>query len=101
MILIYSIFPTKKSTEKTIKMILKNRLAVCINYWPINSQYLWRGGLEKTKEWSLIIKTIKKNYLKIQKIIKRNNPYKTPAILSWPVTKVEKNYLKWLKKEMR
>lgn len=101
MIIIYTIFPNKKSAEKTIRIILKNRLAACINYWSIKSQYLWHGHVEKTKEWALIIKTTKKNYQKIEKIIKDNNLYKIPALLAWSATKVEKNYLKWLSKEMK
>lgn len=101
MILIYTTFPNKKSAERVIEIILRNRLAVCVNYWPINSQYWWRGKIEKAKEWALIIKTIRKNYQKIEKIIKEKNPYETPAIFSLPVEKVEKNYLNWLKKEIR
>lgn len=116
MIIIYTTFPNKKSAEKLIRIILKNKLAVCINYWPINAQYLWSksptskrvgaptasvGEIEKAKEWALIIKTVKKNYQAIEKLIKKNNPYETPAILSWSVKKVEKKYLKWLKSEIR
>lgn len=76
-------------------------MAVCINYWPIEAQYLWKGKIEEAREWALIIKTIEKNYQKIEKIIKATNPYEIPAILSWPVTKVEKNYLRWFKKEIK
>lgn len=116
MILVYTIFPNKKSAEMAIEKILKNRLAACINYWPIETQYLWTktptskgvgaptigvGEIQKAKEWALIIKTIKKNYQKIEQLIKKNNPYETPAILSWPVAKVEKNYLKWLDQEIK
>jgi periplasmic divalent cation tolerance protein len=101
MILIYTTFPNKKSAEKLAEKILKMRLAACLNYWPIDSQYLWKNKIEKAKEWAMIIKTEKKNYQKIEKIIKKDHPYKIPAIFSWPITKGEKNYLKWLKKEIR
>lgn len=84
-----------------IKIILKNRLAACINYWPIESQYLWHGRIEKAKEWVLIIKTVKKNYQRIEKTIKQNNPYQVPAIFSWPIEKVEKQYWQWLRKEIK
>jgi len=101
MILIYTTFPNKKTTEKLIKKILKLRLATCINYWPIESQYLWNKKIERAQELILIIKTINKNYQKIEKIIKDEHPYETPTILSWPVAKVEKKYLKWLQNEIK
>jgi len=101
MIIIYTTFPNKKLAERIVKQILKCRLAACINIWSIKTQYLWHGRIEKAKEWALMIKTFKKNYQKIEKIIKDNHPYKIPAIFSWPITRGEKNYLKWLKKEIR
>lgn len=101
MILIYTIFPNKKTSEKAISIILKNRLAVCINYWPIEAKYLWQGKIAQAKEWALIIKTVQKNYQKIEKLIKENNSYETPAILSLRVNQVEKKYLKWLEKEIK
>ncbi len=101
MIIVYTTFPNKKSAEKLAEKILKSRLAACVNYWPINSQYWWKSKMEKTKEWAMIIKTIKKNYQKIEKLIKKNHPYEIPTIFSWSVEKVEKDYLKWLKREVR
>ncbi len=101
MIIVYTTFPNKKSAEKLAKKILKERLASCLNYWPINSQYWWKKKIEKTREWAMIIKTVKKNYQKIEKIIKENHPYQIPAIFSWLINKVEKNYLKWLKQETK
>ncbi|MFN3301952.1 MAG: divalent-cation tolerance protein CutA [Patescibacteria group bacterium] len=100
-IFIYTTFPNKKSAEKLIEKILKNRLAACLNYWPIFSQYLWNKKIEKSNEWALIIKTVKKNYQKIEKLIKKYHPYEIPAILSWPMTKGEKNYWKWLINEIK
>ena len=99
--IIYTTFPNKKLAEKLADKILKARLAACINYWPINSQYWWKNKIEKAKEWVLIIKTVKKNYQKIEKIIKKNHPYQIPAIFSWSIEKVEKDYLKWFKKEVK
>lgn len=101
MVVIYTTLPTKKSAERVVKIILKNRLAVCINYWPIESQYIWNKKIETAQEWILIIKTINKNYQKIEKMIKNNHPYETPAIFSWSINKVEKNYLRWLEKEIK
>jgi len=101
MIIIYTTFPNKKSAKNLAEKILKIRLAACLNFLPIDSQYLWQGKIEKVKEWAMMIKTLKKNYQKIEKLIKKNHPYQIPAIFSWPIEKVEKKYLKWLKDEIK
>ncbi|MCX7778758.1 MAG: divalent-cation tolerance protein CutA [Patescibacteria group bacterium] len=101
MILVYATFPNKKSVEQVIKKILRKKLAVCINYWSIDSKYLWMQKIEKAKEWAIMIKTLKKNYRKIEELIKKNHPYQIPAIFSWSLEKVERNYLKWLKKTIK
>lgn len=91
----------KNKTEaiKTAKVLLKKKLIVCANYWPVDSIYRWQGKIEKSKEVMLICKSLAKNNLKIISVIEKIHSYKVPVIT---IEKIETNTktLKWLKKEI-
>lgn len=101
MIIIYTTCKNKKEAEKITRILLKQKLVACVNYFPINSLYWWSSKLVKDKEVGMIIKTLEKNYQKIEKLIKKHHSYSIPCIISWKISKVEKKYFNWLKKETR
>lgn len=96
MIFIYSTFPNKKEAKEIGKRLVKNKLAACINIFPIESIYFWQGKIVKDKEFAVIIKTRKMNFKKIEKFILKNHSYTTPCILEIPIGRVTKKFLKWL-----
>ena len=101
MIFIYITCKNKKEAKKIGLDLIKKRLAGCCNIFPIESIYWWRGKLVKDKEVVLIVKTLKKNFQRIEKEVKKLHSYTLPCILEIPVTQVNKNFLNWLKKEVK
>lgn len=102
MILIYITCKNRKQAEEIGSYLLKKRLAACINIFPeISSIYRWEGKVEKIKEAVLIVKTIEKNFEKIEAEIKKLHIYTVPSIFSIKVDKVHKEYLGWLEEEIR
>lgn len=101
MILIYLVCANKKEAVKIANYLVGKKLAACVNFWPVNSIYRWRGKKEKTKEFVLFIKTAKSNYKKIEKAVLKIHSYETPCLLAWPVTNGYSKYLDWLEKEIR
>ncbi|MDP3244938.1 MAG: divalent-cation tolerance protein CutA [bacterium] len=95
-ILIYSTFPSRKQALKTGEGLVKNKLAGCVNVFPVASVYAWQGKIIKDKEWVMIAKTKKSNYQKAEKYIVARHPYKTPCVLEIPVRRVAKKYNSWL-----
>lgn len=100
MIFVYVTFPNKKEAEKMAKNLLMRKLAACLNIFPVESIYSWRGKTVKDKEFVAIIKTKKQNFRKIEKFILKNHSYNTPCILEIPVAKVTKKYQQWLNKNL-
>lgn len=98
MIFVYSTFPNKKEAKKIGERLVRKKLAACINIFPIESVYIWRGKVIKDKEFAAIIKTKKENFKKVEKFILANHSYDTPCILEIPVSRVTKKYLNWLNK---
>ncbi|HOV21837.1 MAG TPA: divalent-cation tolerance protein CutA [bacterium] len=98
---IITTFERKKDAKLLANILLKKRVAVCIQIIEnIESYYWWEGKIEKGKEILLFIKTKEEMYKKIEKIIKENHPYKIPEIISFKIHKGSKEYLKWIKEEI-
>lgn len=98
MIFVYSTFPSKKEAKEIGEGLVRKRLAACINIFPIESIYFWCGKIVKDKEFAAIIKTKRRNFKKVEKLILENHSYDTSCILEIPVSRVTKKYLKWLEK---
>lgn len=93
---------TNKKTiaEKIAKLLIKKKLAACIQIFAIKSFYEWKGKIEKAKEWLCIIKTKKIFYEEVEKIIKELHNYEIPEIISMPING-SKDYLDWIGKQLR
>jgi periplasmic divalent cation tolerance protein len=96
MIFIYSTFPNKKEAKKIGERLVQKKLAACVNIFPIESIYSWKGKIVKDKEFGAIIKTKKGNFKKVEKFILENHSYDTPCILEIPIGRATKRYLNWL-----
>jgi len=94
-------FPSKSSADKVAKKILQERLAGCIQIFPISSKFWWKGKIEITKEWLCFIKTKKILYKKVEKLVKELHPYTVPEIISFKIENGNKDYLKWLLEETK
>jgi len=101
MIFIYSTFENKKEAEKMAEKLIGQKLAACVNIFPIDSVYFEEGKIEKSKEVAAIIKTRKINFKKVEKFISQNHSYKIPCIVGIPIRKVSKKYFRWIKETLK
>jgi len=79
--------------------LLKKRVASCVQIFPVNSSYWWKGKIEKAKEWVCLIKG--KNFDKIEKAIKEVHSYEIPEIIEVPILRGNADYFKWIDKEVK
>ncbi len=101
MILIYIVCANKKEALKIAKHLVQRRFGACANIFPIDSFYWWQKKLVRDKEVVIIFKTIKKNFAKVAREVKKLHSYKVLAIFEIPVGRVSEDYLRWLKKETK
>ena len=102
MTIIYITCKNKKEAQKIGLYLVRKRLAACCNIIPqINSLYWWKNKIVKAGEVILIAHTMKRNFKRIAKEIKKLHGYEVPCILEIPVEKVNREYLKWLQKETK
>ena len=93
--MIYTTIGNIKDARSFSKILLKNRLAKCVNIIKeLESFYLEDQKIKKSKEYGVIIKT---TYLKkdIVKVLIKNHTYEIPFLGEIKLKQINKNYLVW------
>jgi len=98
-IFIYVTNPDLKKAKKIAQHLLKKRLVGCINLFPIESMYWWKGKIANEKEVVMIAKTLESKFEEVKKEIEKIHPYTTPCIVKIPVSS-NKEFFEWLKGEV-
>ncbi|HOL21749.1 MAG TPA: divalent-cation tolerance protein CutA [bacterium] len=90
---------SRKDAEKIAEELVKNKLAACVQIFPVSSIYRWKGRIDRSREYLCIIKSKGGLYKKIEETIKEIHPYEVPEIISFPISSGSKDYLEWLAEE--
>lgn len=99
MIIVYVTCGSKEEAKKIADFAVKNKLAACANYFPINSVYKWKGKIENDKEFVLLLKTVDKNFGKLKSEIRKMHSYEIPCIMKIDAD-ANKEYADWVKKQV-
>jgi len=101
MIHVYIHYPNKKEAEKISKLLLNERLVACVSFMNQSDMYWWRGKIVNSEGVVTFVAAPKKNYKKIEALVKKNHSFEVPCILELPVNKVYQPYKKWLYEETK
>jgi periplasmic divalent cation tolerance protein len=89
--------PDRKTARRLARLILDEHLAACVNLVPrLESHYWWQGKIERSGEIQLVIKTTRRNLVRLETTVLAAHPYETPEFLVLPVQAGSSGYLKWL-----
>lgn len=88
--------------KKISKALLGEKLAACVNIIKITeSLFWWQGKIESSREVLLIIKTRRKLFARISRLVTRCHSYDTPEIISFSLENIAPNYRRWLNASIR
>ena len=90
---------TEKEARTIAHVMNEEKLSVCVQYCPIVSIYTWKGKLEETKEFLIIIKSTQNKFEKIKKKLEEIHPYELPQIISIKNDNYTQKYFNWIVKE--
>jgi periplasmic divalent cation tolerance protein len=94
---IFITVPNMKVANKITEFLVENKLVACVNIISkIKSVYWWKNKICKSNEQLLIMKSVKNNFNKIVKEIKKLHPYEVPEIVCVDIM-ANKDYLNWIK----
>lgn len=94
--------PDLKEGKWIGEILLKERLAACVNILPhVTSFFWWSSKLHKSDEVLLLVKTKKKVLRKLIKRVKETHQYENPEIIALPIIGGSKEYTKWIEDETK
>ncbi len=96
-IMIFTTTVDRAVAEKIASILVEMKLAACVHMDEIESFYEWKGKIERSPEFRLIIKASSDNYESIEKTIIQNHNYELPGIVAIEADRGLPAYLKWIK----
>jgi periplasmic divalent cation tolerance protein len=82
--------------------LVRRELAACVNILgPMTSVYRWKGNIESSDEFLLLIKTTEDAFEQVRKAVKELHSYELPEIVELGVSRGDGKYLNWLEQCIR
>ncbi|MCX6804071.1 MAG: divalent-cation tolerance protein CutA [Candidatus Diapherotrites archaeon] len=93
--LVYITFKNQKEADKIVAALFKDKLIACSASFEVDSKYVWKGKLEKSKEIAAICKTKPALTNHIKAKVKELHSYDTPCIIFWEA-EANEEYKNWI-----
>jgi periplasmic divalent cation tolerance protein len=93
---VYCGFPDDASARRIGEAAVARRLAACVNRFPVDSTYHWKGTIERTREVVALFKTSPRKVGALFEFLAREHPYEVPDIFELPVARAHRPYLEYL-----
>ncbi|MDZ7730509.1 MAG: divalent-cation tolerance protein CutA [Natrialbaceae archaeon] len=75
--------------------LVSERLAACVNRFPIRSTYWWEGSIEDEDEVAMLVKTTETAFPALCDRIEALHPYDVPCIERFDESEGLEAYLNW------
>ncbi|MFH1970152.1 MAG: divalent-cation tolerance protein CutA [Verrucomicrobiota bacterium] len=100
-VIIQTTVASRRGALRLADLIVKERLAACVQVMPIHSTYRWQNRVEQAAEWLLTAKTRSARTKALMAFIRRHHPYELPEIMAVSVTQVLPAYRQWVLRETK
>ena len=92
----------KAEAQRMASLLVDRKLAACAQIiGPITSTYRWQGKIRRSKEWLCLLKTPPRHYQAVEKVIKQNHSYELPEIIAVSIVEGNREYFRWVEKELQ
>ncbi len=101
-IVVLSTCADREEADRLARTLVEAGLAACVTVIPqIFSYYRWKGALECSEEFLLLIKSARDLFPELRQRLEAEHSYEAPEVLAIPVLDGSPNYLNWLQGELR
>ena len=77
-------------------MLIEERLAACVNIFPITSIFRWKGEIDEANEFGIFVKTRSEKVKDIENKVKEIHSYEVPCVISFNMDDGLADYLEWI-----
>ena len=100
-IVVFSTAASAAEAETIARRLVEERLAACVNVVTgVRSFYRWKGKIEDSPEWLLVIKSSRGRFEGLRAALEKLHSYEVPEAIALPVVEGAANYLNWLEGEL-
>ncbi len=99
-VFMYVTAPNDEEARKIGKTLVEERLAACVNIFPVFSIYRWEG-IQEEKEVAMIVKTTGERVRQAMNRIKELHSYSVPCICVFNIERGNPEYLKWIEESVK
>ncbi len=100
-IVVFSTCSSGEEAERIARRLIETRLAACVTVLPgARSFYWWKGTIEDSSEWFLVIKSRRDLFRRLQAELGKAHSYEVPEVLALSVVDGAQAYLDWLEAEL-
>ena len=95
--IILSTTGSREEAQKIARALVDRKLAACVNIvGPVESIYRWRGTVESSEEFLLLIKTTAAAYERARDLIRQLHSYELPECVELSIEDGLPKYLEWM-----
>jgi periplasmic divalent cation tolerance protein len=88
---------SREEADAIANGLVSRRLAACVNIvGPISSVYRWKGAVERSEEFLLLIKSTEAQRPPIEEALRELHSYEVPELISLAIEGGLDAYLEWI-----
>jgi len=95
--LIISTVSSRDEAQHIARALVDRKLVACVNIvGPIESIYRWKGEIENSQEFMLLMKTESDRFDRVREAVKALHSYEVPEVIQVPIENGSPAYLEWI-----
>lgn len=100
-IVIFSTCSSAEEAKLISRRLVEARLAACVTAVPgAQSTYHWKGAVEESEEWLLVIKSSRELFAQLKAQLQKMHSYEVPEVIAVPIVDGSESYLTWMDREL-
>lgn len=99
--LVQTTLASRRDARRLAGLIVRARLAACVQVVPVHSTYRWQNQIKQDREWLLAAKTRTALTKTLMAFIRRHHPYEVPEIIASSLPHVLPAYRQWVLRETK